>query len=82
MLVSVVPIGNSRGIRIPRNIINEFNIEDKIDLQIHEGEIVLKPVFKKTRQGWAEAFKKMHENSDDTMIIPDTTENVSFDWEW
>jgi antitoxin MazE len=82
MLVSVVPIGNSRGIRIPKNIINEFNIEDKIELKVHEREIILKPVTKKAREGWDEAFKKMHDNSDDVLLIPDMMENDSFDWEY
>jgi antitoxin MazE len=81
MLVSVVPIGNSKGIRIPKNIIDEFKIEDKIELQIYEHEIVLKPVTKKARQGWEEAFKKMHKNSEDRLLIPETTENDFFDWE-
>jgi len=82
MLVSVVPIGNSKGIRIPKNIIDEFKIEDKLELQVYQNEIVLKPVTKKSRQGWEEAFKKMHENSEDRLIIPETAGNVSFDWEW
>jgi antitoxin MazE len=82
MLVSVVPIGNSKGIRIPKNILNEFNIDDKIELKIHENEIILKPLSRKPRQGWNDAFKEMHENSDDTLIIPDTLKNESFDWDW
>jgi antitoxin MazE len=82
MLVSVVPIGNSRGIRIPKNIITEFNIEDKIELKIFENEIILKPVTKKAREGWDEAFKKMHDNFDDALLIPDILENDSFNWEY
>jgi antitoxin MazE len=82
MLVSVVPIGNSRGIRIPKSIINEFGITDKIELKIHENEIVLTPLGKEPRQGWDEAFKKMHKNADDTLIISDKIDNKSFDWEW
>ncbi|MDR3336026.1 MAG: AbrB/MazE/SpoVT family DNA-binding domain-containing protein [Treponema sp.] len=81
MLVSVVPIGNSKGIRIPKSIINEFNIEDKLELQIHNDEIILKPIVKKPRQGWEDAFKKMHKNSDDILLLPDSIEN-DFNWEW
>jgi antitoxin MazE len=81
MLVSVVPIGNSKGIRIPKSIINEFNIEDKLELQIHNDEIILKPIAKKPREGWEDAFKKMHKNSDDVLLLPDSIEN-DFNWEW
>jgi antitoxin MazE len=82
MIVSVVSIGNSRGIRIPKSIINEFNIEDKIELQIREDELVLKPISKKPRLGWEKAFKKMNENLDDKLIISDTLEDDVFDWDW
>jgi antitoxin MazE len=81
MLVSVVSIGNSKGIRIPENIMSELNIKDKLELQIRKDEIILKPVAQKPRQGWDDAFKEMHKNSDDGLLISDSIEN-DFNWEW
>ena len=84
MLVSVIPIGNSRGIRIPKNIITELNIEDKLDLTLLEKTIVLKTVKKKPRQNWDEVFAQMHQNGDDSLLVPDTLEDEFFDknWDW
>jgi antitoxin MazE len=82
MLVSVIPIGNSRGIRIPKSILQQLNIEESLELEIHDKEIVLKPVNKKPRENWVKAFKDMHNNGDDKIIIDDFDEQADFQWEW
>jgi antitoxin MazE len=83
MLVSVVPIGgDSKRIKIPQKIIEEFNIGSQIELEIRKKKIILKPPTRKPRQGWNKSFKKLHENNDDLLLIPDTIENQSFSWEW
>jgi antitoxin MazE len=82
MLVSIVSIGNSKGIKFPQNIVDEFNIGDEVELEIREDGILLKPSTQKPREGWSEHFKKLHNNSDDILLIPDNIENKSFNWEW
>lgn len=79
MLVSIVPIGNSRGIRFPKVILDKFNITDKIDMEVTDTGIMLSPV-KKPRQGWAEAFTQMHENNED--VLEDNVDSGDFEWEW
>ena len=56
MLASVVQIGNSRGIRLPKKILNELNIKDEVELIINKETIIIKGVAKKPRRGWSEAF--------------------------
>jgi antitoxin MazE len=70
MEVQVVQIGNSKGIRLRKTLIDKYNITDKVDLKLEEGQIVLKPV-SSPRKGWDKAFKKMHENGDDKLLIND-----------
>ena len=82
MLVSVVPIGNSKGIRIPKSILKQLNIEEKVDLEVLGKEILIKPVTKKPREGWYEEFSRMHQEKDDGMIIGKIDEQVDFQWEW
>jgi antitoxin MazE len=82
MLVSIVPIGNSKGIRIPKNIINEINLEDKAELEVHNNEIIIRPIVKKSRQGWEESFSKMHQAALDEQLVPDLLDDESFEWEW
>ena len=82
MQVSVVPIGNSKGIRIPKSILKQLNIEEKVELEVHDKEILIKPVTKKTREGWYEEFLRMHQEEDDGMIIGEIGEQDEFQWEW
>ena len=82
MLVSVVPIGNSKGIRIPKSILKQLNIEEKVELEVLDKEILIKPVTKKPREGWDEEFARMHQEEDDRMIIGELSEQEEFQWEW
>jgi antitoxin MazE len=70
MEVSVVKIGNSRGIRFSKTIIERYNIRDTVELILDKGHIIIKPL-SKPRNGWDEAFIKMHANGDDKLIMPD-----------
>ena len=79
MLVSVVQIGNSRGIRFPKLILDKFKVTDKMNMEVTEKGIILSPV-NNPRQGWAEAFIKMHENTED--VLEQMPESGAFKWEW
>ena len=71
MEAKVVQIGNSKGIRIPQKILGQCHIEDIVDLSVKNGALILKPVKKTPREGWALHAKKMHEAEDDRLMIPD-----------
>jgi len=79
MLASVVQIGNSRGIRLPKRIFQELDIKDKVELIVNKDELIVKGVKKKPRQGWSEAFAKRPEDKEDTLMIFD---NENFEWVW
>ncbi len=80
MELSIIKIGNSRGIRIPKVILEKYNLKDKVELILQDDYLILKPVHK-PRLGWEEAFKEMHENGDDQLLIDDVFEDESFE-EW
>jgi antitoxin MazE len=80
MEVSVVKIGNSRGIRFSKTIIERYNIRDTVDLILDKGQIIIKPLFK-PRKGWDKAFIEMHANGDDMLIIPDVFDEENLE-EW
>jgi len=82
MTVSVVRIGNSRGIRLPQNILNELNIHDKVEMVVHKDELRIKNVERKPRQGWNEAFAKMAEAKADKLLLPENIDSEAFEWVW
>jgi len=81
MEVAVVQIGNSRGVRLPKTILEQLNISDKLDMEVKNKQIVLKPLTDEApRKNWTQAFKKMHKNGDD--VIGCVQESEDFEWEW
>jgi antitoxin MazE len=82
MTVSVVPVGNSRGIRLPKNLITELNIGKTLQLERQGDSIILTPVHEKPRENWEAAFASMHETDDDTLLVPDVFADENSDWEW
>jgi antitoxin MazE len=80
MDVSVVKIGNSKGIRLSKTLIEKYNLKDTVELVLEKGYIIIKPK-PEPRKGWEKAFKKMHENGDDELLIPDVFADETFD-EW
>ena len=59
MLVSVVPIGNSRGIRFPKIILDKFNVTDKMNMEVTDKGITLTPVKIRVRDGLKHSLKCM-----------------------
>lgn len=80
MEANIIKIGNSKGVRLSKTILEKYQIGEKVELILEKDHIILRPV-KQPRQGWAEAFKKMHDEGDDQLLIPDVFEDEEFD-EW
>lgn len=78
MEISVIKIGNSKGIRLSKTLIEKYNIKDKMELILEKGYIILKPKAE-PRKGWEQAFKKMHDNGDDKILVPDLFDDESFE---
>lgn len=58
MELSIISIGNSKGIRLSKTILNKFNIKEKVNLEETEEGILITPVKEEPRQNWDEEFKK------------------------
>ncbi|MDA3953747.1 MAG: AbrB/MazE/SpoVT family DNA-binding domain-containing protein [Bacteroidales bacterium] len=80
MDISIVPIGNSKGIRLSKTLLEKYNIRDKVELILEKGYIILKPKAE-PRKGWEKAFKKMHESGDDKPLMNNLFEDENFE-EW
>lgn len=78
MQVSVVQIGNSKGIRLSKTLLEKYHIENKLELVLENDYIILKPIVE-PRKNWGEAFAEMHKNGDDKLLINDVFENEIWD---
>ncbi len=75
----LVNMGNSRGVRIPKPLIEQAGLIDEVEVQVQDGAILITPV-REPRTGWAEAAASMTEGG---LLDPQTpTRFDEAEWEW
>jgi len=79
--VNIVSIGNSKGIRIPKALLEQVHLNKEADLVVEGTKLVIRPI-KKARDGWDKAFKSMHAKKEDTLLINDSIDAEMKNWEW
>jgi antitoxin MazE len=82
MKTRLVRIGNSRGVRLPKPLIEEAGLSDEVEVRAREGSIIILPVAG-VRSGWAEAAQKLRENDADHLLDePTPTRFDEEGWSW
>ena len=76
----IIKIGNSKGLRLSKTILEKYNIQNKVELILEDDQIILKAI-DEPRKGWDKAFKKMHQEGDDKPLIDSVFEDETFE-EW
>ncbi|NLL83081.1 MAG: AbrB/MazE/SpoVT family DNA-binding domain-containing protein [Lentisphaerae bacterium] len=74
MKATLIAIGNSRGIRIPRTLIELCDFEDQVEIEV-QGTTMLLRAPNKARNGWNSAFAAMAEAGDDNLTEVAQTKN-------
>jgi antitoxin MazE len=78
----IVKIGNSRGVRLPKLLIEQIGFGSEVEIVVQRGQLVLRPAVL-TRRGWAEQFSAMAKQGDDKMLDESTpTQWDRNEWQW
>lgn len=80
MEISIIQIGNSKGFRLSKTLLEKYNFKDKAELILEKGRIIIKPI-DKPRKGWESAFKEMNENGEDKLLFDDIFDDENLE-EW
>jgi antitoxin MazE len=80
MVIPLISIGNSKGIRIPKSVIRELGLGDDIEMSVEGGAVVLRAI--RTRKSWGAAFAKMRSRGDDALVISDIYTDGEYDGKW
>ena len=75
--VKIIRIGNSKGIRLSKSLIEQYNMKDEVVLEAKKDSIVIRPA-KNPREGWDKSFEKMRLKGDDVLL----DKGSEFDSEW
>ncbi len=78
MEISIIPIGNSKGIRLSKTLIEKYNLRDTVELIMEKGYIILRPK-NSPRKGWDKSFKRMHASGEDKLLMSDIFEDENFE---
>lgn len=82
MEVSIINIGNSKGIILSKTILEKYGFVEKAELIMEEKHIEIRPI-KPPREGWDEAFREMHERGEDRLLDDDVLDDdLLEEWEW
>ncbi len=80
MEAPIIKIGNSKGLRLSKTLLDKYNIKDKVELILEKDHIILKPIAS-PRKNWEVDFKRMRDNGDDWLLIDDVFEDKNIeDW--
>ena len=82
MKTTIIQIGNSRGIRIPKAVLEQCGLQEEVEMEIHNREIVIRSL-DAPRKGWGKKFEAMAAKGDDTFSEPGIqSEWDEEEWEW
>lgn len=79
----IIAIGNSKGIRLPKRLLDELQITDTVELETRGREVVIRPV-KDIHEGWEASAAAMHQHGDDSLLggeIPPSSWDQE-EWNW
>ena len=82
MKARLVRIGNSRGVRLPKPLIEAARLSDEVEIEVRDGAVVIARA-RKPRSGWAEAAKRLRDRNEDRFLEPPTpTRFDNEEWKW
>lgn len=78
METAIPKIGNSKGLRLSKTILEKYDNKETVELILEEDRIIIVP-HQQPRKGWDKAFKRMHLNKDDKLIVDDVFTDEEFE---
>jgi len=84
-MTTLIRIGNSLGVRIPKAIIEQAQLSDKeLEFKVIDDGLLIQPI-KNSRQGWKHQFQKASSSQNGDEIDKDWLEAPlagDAEWEW
>ncbi len=78
----IVRIGNSRGIRVPKGLLEQAQLPEDVELHAEPGRLVVRAA-RGPRAGWEDAARAMRAKDDDRLLdAPTPTRFDDKEWQW
>ena len=80
METEIIKIGNSRGLLLSKTILEKYEINDRVEIILEMGQIILKPI-SSPRKNWEKAFEKIQHDSKEEILMDGIFDDDNFE-EW
>lgn len=80
MKTRLVRIGNSRGVRLAKPILEEAGLTDEVEIRARQGAVIISPIAS-NRAGWAEAAARLG-RARRLLDPPTPTRFDDNEWKW
>jgi antitoxin MazE len=78
----IIQIGNSKGIRVPKVLLEHAQLPEEIELRAENGRLIVRAA-RRARSGWADAARAMRARGDDELLDePTASEFDQKEWRW
>jgi antitoxin MazE len=82
MKTKLIRIGNSRGLRIPKPLLEQAGLHDEVELEVVRSGIIIRGV-DAPRTGWAAAAERMRQRNEAELLDePVLTVFDETEWVW
>ena len=81
MQADIIRIGNSKGLRIPKALLEQCGMKQRVNLEVSNHSLIITPC-EEPRAGWNKAFQLMSQNKDDALLDSDSRSLPWDDEEW
>jgi antitoxin MazE len=79
MKAAIIKIGNSKGMRIPKSILEQCGFSDKAEIYTEGNKLIIVPL--KARDGWEDSFKHYIPEKKQESFISNNWDNDK-EWQW
>jgi antitoxin MazE len=74
MVLKIIRVGNSKGLRLPKILLDEYGFQDEVEVYLKADSIEIKPAHI-PREAWYEELRDLSEKESDELLIPDVFED-------
>jgi antitoxin MazE len=82
MTTTIRRLRNSRGILIPKSLLNQAGLADQVEIRVEGNKLAVRRPRSAPRAGWAKASKRLAAHGDDALVWPDFPNEADADWVW
>ena len=80
--ITIRQIGNSKGVVIPKAILEQVGLDEAVELSVEGDSLVLRKPKNQVRIHWAEDARLIALSGEDRLVLGDFANKDDGDWVW